>query len=129
MNEELANNGKIHLEKFVESFVRKSRRERWLYYLLEKPEKVMDLEMMRFYGHRNEITTEFVKSEDLSKVFGNNFEKVKGIYFDDFDCKPELLTLSQAFENGNGREAIFSVKAGELALFFTHEYEIFLCKK
>lgn len=127
MREDL--DGKNHLEKFIKSFVRKSRNERWIYYLIEKPEKVSDLEMMRFYGHRNEDTTEYIKREDLPKVFGNDFEKIKGIYFDEWNCKPEVLTLSQVLENAHGREAIFSVKAGELALFFTHEFEIFLCQK
>lgn len=123
MNEE-----KTHLEKFVKSFITKDRSERWLYYLLEKPEKIMDLSMSRFYGHRNEKTTEYIKREDLPKFFGKDFDKVKGVYFDEFDRVAEFMNLSQAIEKGYGREAIFSVKAGELALFFTHEYEFFLCQ-
>jgi hypothetical protein len=127
MKEDL--DGKIHLETFVKSFIAKDRQERWLYYLLEKPEKIMDLTMSRFYGHRNEKTTEYIKREDFSKFFGNDFDKVKGVYFDEFERIAEFTTLTEAIEKGYGMEAIFSAKAGELALFFTHEYEFFLCKK
>jgi hypothetical protein len=123
MNEE-----KTHLEKFVISFITKDRRERWLNYLLENPEKIMDLRMSRFYGQRNEKTTDYIKKENLANVFGNDFDKVKGLYFDEFDGVTEFINLSQAIEKGYGREAIFSVKAGELAVFFTHEYEFFLCQ-
>jgi hypothetical protein len=113
MNEE-----KTHLEKFVISFITKDRRERWLNYL----------RMSRFYGQRNEKTTDYIKKENLANVFGNDFDKVKGLYFDEFDGVTEFINLSQAIEKGYGREAIFSVKAGELAVFFTHEYEFFLCQ-
>lgn len=123
MNEE-----KTHLEKIVKSFISKDRRERWFHYLLEKPEKIMDLRMSRFYGQRNERTTKYIKKEDFLKVFGNDFDKVKGLYLDEFEGVAEFLNLSEAIEKGYGREAIFSVKAGELALFFTHEYEFFLCQ-
>lgn len=129
MKDNFDQEAKVHLEKFIKSFIQKERAERWNYFLIEKPEKAGDREMMKFYGHRNEKTTSYIKQGDFSSIFGKNYENVKGMYFDDFDTKAENLSLSEAVEKGSGREAIFSIKAGELALFFTHEYDVFLCQK
>lgn len=117
-----------HLSAFAKSFIEKEWIERWLHFLLEKPEKAF-MELAKFERHRNQRTTNcFQSKSELEELFGKDFEKVKGIYFDGFEQAKEL-SLFDAFENGRSKDAFFSIQAGKLAIFFFHEGEIFICRK
>lgn len=128
MKENLNKKISRHLSEFAKSFVEKDWIERWLHFLIEKPEKAF-MELVKFERHRNKKTTSYFENNfELEKLLGKDFEKVKGIYFDGFD-KAEELSLFEAFESGQGKDALFSIQAGRLAIFFFHEGEIFLCNK
>lgn len=128
MEEKLDEKIATHLYDFAKSFIEKDWIERWLHFLLEKPEKAF-MELVKFERHRNKKTTSYFQNNtEIEKLLGKDFEKVKGIYFDGFD-KAEELSLFEAFENGRSKDALFSIQAGQLAIFFFHEGEIFLCKK
>ncbi|HEX9962960.1 MAG TPA: hypothetical protein VGB00_18655 [Pyrinomonadaceae bacterium] len=115
-----------HLEGFVKSFVLPEFQHRWNHFLFEKPGKAR-FEMVKFYGHHNPAFCKIVKS----RVVFENFVKIRGdltgIYFDG-DEPAKRIKVSEV-EELMGCEAVFSIKAGKLALLLTHEFEVFLCEK
>ena len=117
---------KEHFSEFAKAFIEKEFVDRWIHFLLEKPEKAY-LELVKFERHRNMQNTDWLDESSLENIFGDNYQNVQGIYFD--GDEPEKLSLSEAFDRGSGNDAIFSIRAGKLAIFFFHEAEIFICKK
>jgi hypothetical protein len=116
-----------HLEMFVKSFFLSEYQHRWQHFLFEKPEKA-SRELVKFYHHYNSAYCKLVKS---SVVFFEGFVKthgkLTGIYFDG-DELPQTVKVSEV-EEMMRTDAVFSIEKGKLALFLTHEYEVFLCEK
>ena len=52
----------------------------------------------------------------------------KGVFYDFFD-EPIEINFEEAKEIGDGKDAIFSIESGSLAIFFFHEMENYVCKK
>lgn len=75
----------------------------------------------KLHGHLDrEKCSRFTKENQIN-------QKIQGVYYDFFD-NPVVLTAADAFAVSQGKDAIFSIVPGKLALYFFHEDEIFLCK-
>ena len=110
-----------HMAAFVNSFVLKSRRERWLYQLSKRPKRIYS-DSHKLYGDLDRTKCSLVKDESsLSKLRG------EGIYYAFFD-EPKVLSVQDALLVGPRNDAIFSLSAGKVAIFFFHEDEILLCQ-
>ena len=109
-----------HFTSFVESFVQKSRRDRWRHLLLRRPEQI--------YGNSHKLHShlDWLKCSRLKDTNQLN-QKSAGVYYDFMD-EPVILTASNAFIVGPGRDGIFSIIPGKLAIYFFHENENILCK-
>lgn len=106
---------------FVNNFVQKDRRERWLYLLLQKPDKIRD-DSHKLHGHLERAKCSVIEDESPLNP------KAKGIYYD-FTNTPVTLTVAEAFAVGPYNDGIFLIVASELAIYFFHEGENLLFKK
>jgi hypothetical protein len=108
-----------HIREFVNAFVLKERRERWLFLLLRPTEKT------RQTSHKlwNDLNRDCCG--DLRSPWKKNLDQV-GVY-DDFAGSPKYLTLEQSMMAGPMHDGIWSGIPGQFALFFFHEGEILEC--
>jgi hypothetical protein len=116
-----------HLSAFARSFIVPKYRERWHHILVERPKKAW-FELIKFPSHRDERYCIPVKS--ASEFLRGRTKEQTGIYFDGYD-EPFRLTIMEADLVGSrlGQDAIFSIDAGQLAVFFFHESELWGCQR
>jgi hypothetical protein len=114
-------NSDTHLSSFVRSFVLSSRRDRWLDFLLNHRDKAF----RNSSKLRSAIDQRYCKR--VESIDGIELD-TEGVFYNFYDS-PILLPLSEALKDGDRRDAIFSIVPGELAIFFFHEGEMWLCKK
>lgn len=109
-----------HFTGFVNSFVQKSCRERWLHLLLKRPKQI--------YGNSHKLHGHLDWSK-CSRIENTNqlSQKSKGVYYD-FRNEPVILTVADAFLVGPDKDGIFSILPGKLAVYFFHENENVLCR-
>ncbi len=110
-----------HMAGFVNSFVVKSRRDRWLYQLSKRPKNILR-DSHKIYDVLDRTKCSLIKDESsLSQLRGD------GIYYEFFD-EPKVLSVRNALLIGPFGDAVFSLVVGKVALFFFHENEIWLCR-
>jgi len=110
-----------HLDLFATSFVEKARVERWNLILTKhKPKNYKH--SAKLYDHLDRTCC--VRNDDLNYVAKDD---VLGVYYD-FLEEAELITFAEAKKRGMGRDAIFSIFAGKLAVYFFHECENYVLK-
>jgi hypothetical protein len=109
-----------HFTGFVNSFVQKSRRERWLHLLLKRPKQIYS------NSHKLHSHLDWSRCSRLENASQLN-PKSKGVYYSFMD-EPVILTVSDAFVVGPDNDGIFSIVPGKLAIYFFHENENILCK-
>ena len=113
-----------HMTGFVNNFVRKDRRARWKYLLLERPARlahdssrlVCDLDLT--------VCTKAQSFAEIESIEG------KGVYFQ-FSDDPVWLSVPEALELTFpfAIDSIVSLSSGKLAVYFFHEYERWICRK
>ena len=109
-----------HFTGFVNSFVEKHRRERWLHLLLKRPEQIYT-NSHKLHNHLDWSSCSKLKDESELNP------KAKGVYYG-FSDEPVVLTVAEAFMVGPERVGVFSIVPGKLAIYFFHELENYLCK-
>ena len=109
-----------HVRGFISAFVQKNRRERWRHLLLSPSDK------KRKASNKLFSDLDRTKCSDLTTPWNVN-PTAMGV-FDDFTNNPKMLTFELALDAGQLQDAIFSMRKGELALFFFHHGEILLCE-
>jgi hypothetical protein len=109
-----------HMTAFVAAFVQSQKRERWHWLLTTRPDRIgrqshklhadLDRRTCRLVEYRSEILA----------------IKGRGVYYEFFD-RPRWIDVATAagFDFG---DAILSLVPGKRAIFFFHEYEIWLCE-
>ncbi len=109
-----------HFTSFVNSFVQKHRRERWLHLLLKRPKQI--------YGNSHKLHNHLERSRCSQWNNTNPLNpKSKGVFYG-FRDEPIILTVADAFLVGTDNDAIFSITPGKSAIYFFHESEIVLCQ-
>ena len=111
-----------HIDAFISSFVVKDKRARWQHLCLEKPEKAARASH-RMYNDL--VWAHCSKIEDASAIARRY---PRGVYYD-FAPEASWLSAEKAFAIGHGSESIFSIRQGEVAIYFWHELEEYLCLK
>ena len=109
-----------HAISFVRTFVAPERRDRWLHLLVDRPKRaVRDSHKLRsaLDGRRCEQSDE----REIAGLAG------LGIYHK-FSEEPRLMTAAMAVELCVGREGLLFLQPGRLAVYFFHEFEIWLCR-
>lgn len=108
-----------HATGFVTAFVTPAKRERWAELLTRRPRRV------RENSHK--------LHSDLDRRTCRSVDKlpaaVRGVgLFYSFSDAPQLVPAESAVLVAGGGDAIFSLIPGELAVYFFHEGEIWLCQ-
>ena len=111
-----------HMELFAKVFVEKNRRDRWVGILTKHKNKNFSLSS-KLFDHLNRNLCS--RNDELEGVTANS---TKGVFYNFYD-EPIEITFEEAKEIGNGIDAVFSIKAGSLAVYFFHEMENYVCKK
>ena len=103
-----------HLTAFVQSFVVREKKARWIQILNNKPDKA------RRDGHNiiGDLDYRWDSMRDLKNL------KQKGVYYE-FTEKALWLPTEDALSIGQQQDAIFSIEPGKLAVFFFHEFRLF----
>ncbi len=113
---------KQHLEKFISSFIFPDHREKWKHLFLKNRKRAYK-NSSKLESHLTKQFCFLLKKEDLHI----NIE-AKGVFYDFIE--PSLfITLNDALIVGDYQDAIFSIIPGELALYFSHEGRLWLCKR
>src|SRR5262245_42979985 len=109
-----------HMDGFVRSFVLPARRDRWLYLMTERPRRIAR------DSHKLRNDLDYKLCQELG---GGGDPEIKrdGVYYE-FCGEPHILNMEEADRVGCGRDAIFSVIPGKLAVFFFHEWQSWRCR-
>ncbi len=110
------------MRSFVEAFVLKERKAKWVALLCERPENIF-LQSSRLFNHLDHNCIE--QNDSLDNVAPA--DKV-GVFYD-FTDKPKCIPFKDAITAGNGHDALFSINQGELAVCFFHDGWNFVCTR
>jgi len=110
-----------HLTGFIDSFIKKDRRDRWRFLLLNPSVKTSRA------SHKLYSDIDRSKSTGLVYPFAlpSATRVARGVY-DDLQGAPKYLTYDEATIVAPNTDGIYSFIAGELAMFWFHEGEVFL---
>lgn len=113
-------NWQRHAFGFVSSFIVPAKRDRWLDLLTRRPKQI------RRNSHKlhSALDRRFCRCEAEAVVID---WKGEGLFYDFFDV-PRVVPANVAEIVANGTDAIFSLIPGELAVYFFHESEVWLCR-
>ncbi|MCE9533833.1 MAG: hypothetical protein K8T89_22305 [Planctomycetes bacterium] len=109
-----------HASGFVEAFIVPTKRERWLELLTKRPHRIGR------YSHK--------MHSDLDRRTGRRVEsfssaglKGEGVFYAFADL-PRVVRAELAARAAGGRDAIFSLVPGKVAVYFFHEDEVWVCQ-
>lgn len=110
-----------HLTGFIDTFIMKDRRDRWRFLLLNPSVKTSRT------SHKLYDDFDRSKSTGLKYPFAlpTATTVARGVY-DDLQGLPKYLTYDEATIVAPNTDGIYSFIAGELAMFWFHEGEVFL---
>ena len=112
-----------HVRAFVEAFVQRERRERWLHLLLHRP-KQLTKNSSKLRSHLDRRYC--IEVSDLTSLLNDQ----DGVFCDlGFASGPVVITTLRALKLGDFRDAIFSMAPGTLAVYFFHEGTAFICRR
>lgn len=111
-----------HLQAFAEAFIIDSRRETWVELLRERPDTLFFKSTKLF----NYLDHNYVEQDNALSNMAE--EDVVGVFYD-FKHDPKVISFKQACEEGKTHDAIFSIIAGKLVIYFFNEGWNFVCKK
>lgn len=111
-----------HLRAFAELFIDKNYSDRWIHITIEKREKA-EREIHKFERHLNIRYCGLMADVDAFPVsLAETYGTKVGVYFDGTESAtymtaPEAASLAEE----RNTDAMFSLVAGKLAIFFFHE--------
>jgi hypothetical protein len=108
-----------HAEAFAAAFVAPARRERWKELLTRRPRRI-DVNSQKLYSALDRRVCHPVS--DLPPAV-----RGEGLYYGFFGS-PRVVPASKVAAAALGGDAIFSLVPGELAVYFFHEGEVWLCQ-
>jgi hypothetical protein len=108
-----------HAARFAAVFITPAKRERWAEMLARRPRRI-GRDSHKLHADLDRRTCRPV-SELPAAVRGT------GLFYGFFDT-PRVVAAADAAVAAGGGDAIFSLIPGELAVFFFHEGEVWLCQ-
>ena len=118
-HEDMNDKQREHLEEFARSFVLKIRRDRW-FSKLRKHDIRNLAKSSSLHEHLDLENAEIICVDDASDIFPGD---TQGVFYDFFD-EPSNISYREALVESVGTDAIFSVNAGKLAVYFFHEGDV-----
>jgi hypothetical protein len=110
-----------HVAAFTAAFITSAKRERWLELLTKRPRRIVR------QSHKMHSDLDRRTCRNVGEVFPAGL-KGAGLFYD-FSDPPRVVSVELAAQlAGRGRDAIFSLVPGELALYFFHEGEVWFCQ-
>jgi len=119
-----------HLRAFAEFFIDKNYTDRWIHITIEKPEKAKH-EMRKSERHLNPMYCKMMADVDAFPAsLAEIYRSKQGVYFDgtepgQYMTAPEAASLAEE----RNADAMFSMAAGKLAIFFFHEGWAWKCER
>lgn len=110
-----------HLTAFVAAFVAPAKRERWHELLTRRGRNVL--------RHSHKLMDALDGRYCVRADGGWDLDPLRLGVFYDFHGEPETIPVAEAVVRGDGRDAIFSLDAGRLAIHFSHESWAWLCRR
>lgn len=113
----------IHLVAFVNTFVRKDRRNRWKFLFEQNSDKTYH------NSHKllKDLAGEYLVRDDTLQSVSDLC--VQGVFYPIGREEPRVERLDQVLEGDPFCDAIFSIDPGRLAIFFFHEFETYVLKR
>jgi len=110
-----------HLRSFVKSFVLKERRDRWEHLLCNRPRSAGKNSHKLYDALDRRWCKQLIEEPTVAGG-------VTGVFYN-FFSEPMMTSFDEAWAEGLGHDAVFSVKPGRLAFFFFHEDEVWICSR
>jgi hypothetical protein len=110
-----------HASAFVSAFVIPAKRDRWDWLLTKGPRKV-GRDSHKLHSDLDRRTCRRVTALPAE------FRRGGGGLFYDFYGAPKVVLSDEVHRAIGGRDAIFSLVPGKLAVYFFHEGELWLCR-
>ena len=110
-----------HLTGFIDSFIKKNRKDRWRFMLLKPSVKTSRT------SHKLFDDIDRSKSIELKYPYAlpTAAKFVQGVY-DDFSGHAIYLTYEEAMIVAPNTDGIYSMIAGQFSMFWFHEGDVFL---
>lgn len=95
--------------------------KKWVGLLCERPDNILSLSSKLF----NYLDHNYIEQNDsLDDVA---LDDTVGVFYD-FNGEPKCISFKEAKEEAKGRDTMFSISPGKLAVYFYHEGWNFVCK-
>ncbi len=120
----------LHLTEFGKAFIDRNHIDRWVHVTRERPEKASSELGKLLWGVDEKYQQRLGGSSAFPDSLERRFGGQRGVYFDGIDepCKVTAVEASTlAAERSN--DALFSLTAGKLAIFFFHHGDVILFDK
>jgi hypothetical protein len=108
-----------HAAGFVAAFVTPAKRERWADLLTRRPRRILR-ESHKLHA-------------DLDRRYCHTVDRLppsvrgSGLFYEFFDV-PRVVPVEAVEASAGAGDAIYSIVPGELAVYFFHEGEVWLCR-
>ncbi len=112
----------IHMRSFAETFVLSTRKDQWVYLLSERSDNTFKQSSKLF----NHLDHNYIEQND--SLYDITSYDTPGVFYN-FKDEPKCISFKEAIEEGKSHDAIFSIKPGELAIYFSHDGWNFVCKR
>jgi hypothetical protein len=109
-----------HAEGFAAAFVVPAKRERWRELLTRRPRRIGE-NSHKLHADLDRRTCRLAGEAPPAGLRG------EGLFYG-FGDGPRVVPADLAAAAAGGRDAIFSLVPGELALYFFHEGEVWVCR-
>jgi hypothetical protein len=109
-----------HAAGFAAAFVVPAKRERWLELLTRRPRRV-SRDSHKLHADLDRRTCRLAGAAPPAGLRG------EGVFYG-FGDAPRVVPTDLAAAAAGGGDAIFSLAPGELALYFFHEGEVWVCR-
>jgi hypothetical protein len=120
-----------HIEAFCASFIRKEFRDRWVYWLRDRPDKGRT-QLHKFHSHHDSRYCQIADAADLSADRLRNWHVVHPVLvFTSRMHAPEILPISEALDRNEKypEDAVVSLIAGVLAVVSSHDGPYWICQR
>jgi len=120
-----------HIKGFCNTFIRKEFRERWTYWLRDRPDKGRT-ELHKFHAHHDPRLCHITKTVDVTATrLRRQVDVDTALVFTSSMRFPEIVPIDEALERNEPypEDAIISVVPGSVAVVFSHDGLCWICQR